>query len=254
MPALCPAKEFEQWDLIYRQGEVDPHAYLVTSGEVVRTVVPRRGAAPIEASRVRRGGLIGQNGLVRDGDGATSARLLSAHCGSKNGCKVLSISKELFSHLIDTFTPLNEDLHRRAEREVKVLLNAWLKVCGQRSELGLKAGERFWPPTDSVASSVVRYATEKPLGEDGAAGGAGGKRRGSRGSAGHIDAIRQGGLLVVKRGSAEADGSSVVPVGKTFRAGPSLGTKKVGPGYMCYCAPVDSGDSSGKRAKGADDR
>ena len=63
---------------------------------------PRRGAAPIEASRVGRGALLGHNTLVRDGAyGAPTPRLHSAHCGSRDGCKILSISKELFSHLTD---------------------------------------------------------------------------------------------------------------------------------------------------------
>ena len=63
--------------------------------ELARVGGPREG-------RVGRGALLGHNTLVRDGAyGAPSPRLHSAHCGSKDGCKILSISKELFSPLTD---------------------------------------------------------------------------------------------------------------------------------------------------------
>ena len=56
-----------------------PTEHATPSGTVSATGAP--WLTPRQSSPVRRGGLIGQNGLVRDGDGATTPRLLSAHCG-----------------------------------------------------------------------------------------------------------------------------------------------------------------------------
>lgn len=58
VPPLCPARVVDPGGLVFKSGEVDPQAYLLTQGEVVLTLDPRRGGAPLEALRFKRGDLV----------------------------------------------------------------------------------------------------------------------------------------------------------------------------------------------------
>jgi hypothetical protein len=58
VPPLCPARVVDPGGLVFKSGEIDPQAYLLTQGEVVLTLDPRRGGAPLEALRFKRGDLV----------------------------------------------------------------------------------------------------------------------------------------------------------------------------------------------------
>jgi len=76
VPPLCPARVVDPGGLVFKSGEVDPQAYLLTQGEVVLTLDPRRGGAPLEALRFKRGDLVSNKGRV----------YLSAKSKSRDAC------------------------------------------------------------------------------------------------------------------------------------------------------------------------
>jgi hypothetical protein len=130
VPPLCPARVVDPGGLVFKSGEVDPQAYLLTQGEVVLSLDPRRGGAPLEALRFKRGDLVGDAELTLSPDGAAHVlpRLWTARCvddaapkgaggaaAGGAGCRLLAVRRELFSHLTDVFEPLGDGLAARAQ-------------------------------------------------------------------------------------------------------------------------------------------
>lgn len=144
VPPLSPPKFYDSLGNIFQAGQIDPQAYLVTEGTVMLSFQPKLGGAPINARTVGRGELIGDSELI-SADGSVLPRLHSAKCVSFGGCKLLSVGKDLFSHLTDVFEKLGEDLTIRANNHLHATLTHWIKNADSVTSLKVQPGAHVYP-------------------------------------------------------------------------------------------------------------
>lgn len=174
-------------------------------------------------------------------------RLHSAECISSDGCKLLAIGKDLFSHLTDVFEKLGEDLSIRANNHLHATLAQWLQNAETTTSLRAAPGVTLYPVSSSDVQIEPRFFSWPNIGL-----GLGGGKRTSEGSIGW-GALSQsvetsGCLVIIEQGECEVEledahvdswsvtSSRTKPItAETDSTGRS--TRRIGPGFVCYCGP-----------------
>lgn len=186
-------------------------------------------------------------------------RLHSAQCISSDGCKLLAIGKDLFSHLTDVFETLGEDLSIRANNHLHATLAQWLQKAESTTSLHAAPGVTFYPvPTENSSLAISNEKKSVPRFFSWPNIGWGKKDRvlegeGSIGWGELLQSVETSGcLVIIEEGECEVElectHSDSWSVTSRTRPSPMMAVikeeitetsskKKVGPGFICYCGP-----------------